>query len=227
MKQIKRDPGLSGDGAAPAVAGVFFGHHHAADDRVAVLVRANFNRIEAAAYSVAFRAIFHPLDLGRDGPAVVTSHGYLGIGGAESLSNYHATTTFAAHTHPFAVDATVLRRTLLDADLLDEASLGAVAPIRLTLPCNLDTPCPSDRLSIAAGEVDSSTAVELRPVAIPAVAIENAHALAAILRLEDRGPTDEIAFGHSLPWWIALARFVVELLEDQRFIRAGPTGDPR
>ncbi len=126
---------------------------------------------------------------------------------AESLSDYRANTTFGAHTHAFAVDAAVLRQTLLDADLLDEPSLGAVAPIRLTLPCRLDTPCPSDRLSIAAGEVESSTAVELRPVEVPAVGLESAHALAAILRLEDRGPTDEIAFGHSLPRWIALARF--------------------
>ena len=137
---------------------------------------------------------------------------------AESLSAYHATTTIKANAHPFAVDAAVLRRTLLDADLLDAASLGAGAPIRLMLPCSFDTPCPSDRLSIAAGEIESGTAAKLRPVEVPAVALENAHALAAVLRLEDRGPTDDIAFGHSLPWWIALARFVLELLEDQRFI---------
>ena len=137
---------------------------------------------------------------------------------AESLSVYHATTTIEADTHPFAVDAAELSRRLLDADLLDEASLGACEPIRLMLPCNVDAPCPSDRLSIAAGEVDSGVAVELRTVEVPAVALDNVHALAAVLRLEDRGPTDDIAFGHSLPWWIALARFVLELLEDQRFI---------
>ena len=137
---------------------------------------------------------------------------------AESLSVYHGTTTTDADTHPFAVDAAELSRTLIEADLIDEASLGACEPIRLMLPCNLESPCPSDRLSIAAGEVESGTAVELRPVEIPAVALDNAHALAAVLRLEDRGPTDEIAFAHSLPWWIALARFVLELLEDQRFI---------
>ena len=62
---------------------------------------------------------------------------------AESLSDYHATTTFAAHTHPFAVDAAVLPRTLPDAALLDEAPPGPVPPTRPTLPCIPATPPPT------------------------------------------------------------------------------------
>ena len=153
---------------------------------------------------------------------------------AESLSDFHhaqraVTRTVATlpEVHPFAVDADVLGAALVGADLLDAGQLGGPSTLRLRLPAGSVAPRPSDRLSSAAGEIDSDGVVELRTVEVPALALANAHALAAVLRLEDRGPTDAIAFGHSLPWWIAMARFVLELLADQRFIPTviQPSGD--
>ena len=153
---------------------------------------------------------------------------------AESLSSFHGaphdpagTVAAPPEVHPFAVQADILGRTLVGADLLDADRLGRSCTIRLRLPADSAAPRPSDRLSSAAGEIDSDGVVGLRSVEIPALELANAHALAAVLRLEDRGPTDAIAFGHSLPWWIAVARFVLELLADQRFIPTviQPSGD--
>ena len=144
---------------------------------------------------------------------------------AESLSAYLGTATDPSGgvatmpgVHTFALDAEELRATLLDASLIDAEGLGEASTIRLRLPALAAATCPSDRLSSAAGEIEPDALVELRSVDVPALGLVNAHALATVLTLEDRGPTESIAFGHSLPWWIAVARFVIELLVDQRFI---------
>ena len=144
---------------------------------------------------------------------------------AESLSAYPGAATDRSGgvatlpgVHAFAVDARELRSTLIESGLLDAEGLGEASTIRLQLPATDAATCPSDRLSSAAGEIEPDALVELRPVEVPALGLVNAHALAAVLGLEDRGPTDSISYGHSLPWWIAVARFVMELLVDQRLI---------
>ena len=120
--------------------------------------------------------------------------------------------------HDFALDAAQLKQVLLDQGLLEPDAVGEERSIRLSLPCDDRGPRPSDQLAGVLGPRD--TAVELRLVElnVPMLQLRNDCALAAALRLEDRGPSDGMDFGQSLRYWIAVARFVLELIEDQRFI---------
>ncbi|MHC4208307.1 MAG: DEAD/DEAH box helicase [Planctomycetota bacterium] len=120
--------------------------------------------------------------------------------------------------HPFTAPAGVLAETLVAAALLEPQALGPPASLRLRLPSHAGRPRPSDRLLGVLGVIDQADGLGLSPVEAPAVTLPNDQALAAVLRLEDRGPTAGIAFGRTLPWWFAVARFVLELLADQRFI---------
>ena len=80
------------------------------------------------------------------------------------------------------------------------------------------------------GVIDEDQAPRLRRISVPALGLRNDLALAAVLRLEDRGPTEGLEYSHAIPYWIAVARFVLELLADQRFIptliqpRSAPNG---
>jgi hypothetical protein len=111
--------------------------------------------------------------------------------------------------------------------MLEPQVLGELASICLRLPCVGVQPRPSERLLGVLGATEHAADVELAQVEVPAVTLPNDQALAAVLRLEDRGPTDQVAFGRSLPWWFAVARFVLELLADQRLIPTliQPRGD--
>ena len=120
--------------------------------------------------------------------------------------------------HPFALLAGELAATLVAEDLLEPDAVGELGSMRLRLPCDPIGPRPSDRLGSAVGALDQPTELRLGRFEIPTVALPNDQALSAVLRLEDRGPTDAIDFGHSLRYWITVARFVLELLADQRFI---------
>ncbi|MHC4220083.1 MAG: DEAD/DEAH box helicase, partial [Planctomycetota bacterium] len=105
--------------------------------------------------------------------------------------------------------------------------LGEPTSIRLRLPCEGTTPRPSDRLLGVLGAVGQPAGARLGSVETPVITLPNDQALAGVLRLEDRGPTGQVAFGRTLPWWFAVARFVLELLADQRFIPTliQPRGD--
>jgi hypothetical protein len=120
--------------------------------------------------------------------------------------------------HPFAVPGDELAGALAAAGMLEPQALGPAAPIHLRLPCVGAHPCPSERLLGVLGAIEHAADIELAQIEAPAVTVPNDQALAAVLRLEDRGPTGQVAFGRSLPWWFAVARFVLELLADQRFI---------
>ncbi|MHC4709434.1 MAG: hypothetical protein ACYTA3_03175, partial [Planctomycetota bacterium] len=120
--------------------------------------------------------------------------------------------------HPFAVGGDELAGALAAAGMLEPQALGPAAPIHLRLPCVGAQPRPSERLLGVLGAIEHAADVELAQVEAPAVTVPNDQALSAVLRLEDRGPTGQVVFGRSLPWWFAVARFVLELLADQRFI---------
>jgi SNF2 family DNA or RNA helicase len=116
------------------------------------------------------------------------------------------------------VTAEELARTLPATGLLERDALGETKTICLALPGDASGPVPSDRLRGAVEAVDRPTELRLHRCEVPTLELLNEHALSAVLQLEDRGPTGGVEFGHSLPYWIAVARFVVELLADQRFI---------
>ncbi len=143
---------------------------------------------------------------------------------SESLSAYAgmrrdpSAAAAGGDVHPFAVPSSELARGLIETERLEPEQLDESSTIHLRLPGDESGPRPSDRLSSAAGEIERAAGAGLATFAVPAIGIRNEHALAAMLRLEDRGPADQIAFGHSLPYWIAVVRFVLELLVDQRFI---------
>ena len=141
---------------------------------------------------------------------------------AESLAGYLSRPGPGAagvgpDAHPFAEPAQALAETLAASGLVEGVALGEPGTLRLVLPADEQGPCPSDRMCALAGR-DGSVAggVRLRAVEIPVLQLRNEQALAALLALEERGPRGEVAFGHSLPFWMALARFVLELLADQR-----------
>ena len=141
---------------------------------------------------------------------------------AESLSGWVETRRQPAprglQPHPFAAKADALRDALLERDVIDREALGEPAAIRLRLPRDAQGPRPSDRLAVLLGDDEPVTGLELGDLEVPAVALRNDRALAAVLRLEDRGPDDDLVFGHALAFWIGVARFVVEILADQRFV---------
>jgi hypothetical protein len=64
---------------------------------------------------------------------------------------------------------------------------------------------------------EESAAMELRRVRIPALRVDNAMALHLLLRLESRAGSG-FDRGYSLRYWTEVARFVLGLLADQRFI---------
>ena len=130
--------------------------------------------------------------------------------------------------HGFVVGAPELARSLVATDLLRADQIRESEPICLQVPADADGPQPSDRLAALVEAIDQPGATGLGWFEIPTVCLPNPTALGAVLRLEDRGPAaGHIEFGHSMGFWIALARFLIELLVDQRFIPTlfHPPGD--
>jgi non-specific serine/threonine protein kinase len=122
--------------------------------------------------------------------------------------------------HPFALSPEALRRGLAEAELLGIEHLDGAGTAVVALPAGGAAPAPSDRLAAAAEQMGRHETLRLDRFAVPALRVRSECALEAMLRLEDRGPTDAVAFGHAVPFWIAVARFVLELLADQRFVPA-------
>ncbi len=120
--------------------------------------------------------------------------------------------------HDFALGAAQLKDALLDQALLEPNAAGEERVIRFSLPGDDSGPRPSDQLAGVLGPLGSPAEMRLLELEVPTLELRNDCALAAALRLEDIGPTDAVEFGQSLRYWIAVARYVLELIEDQRFI---------
>ncbi len=120
--------------------------------------------------------------------------------------------------HPFAADANELIRTLNEQRLLDGVGPLLPASMSIRLPRDASGPHPSERLASMIIEHDRLADVSLDEFGIECAGVPNVQVLALLLNLEDRGPTEHVQFSASLRYWIAVARFVLELLADQRFI---------
>ncbi len=139
---------------------------------------------------------------------------------AESLPEYvaRASDAIPGAAHPFAAPAERLAGSLVAAGLIEAEALADPGLLELSLPGDQYGPCASDRLRALTGQDGLDGRMHLRDVEVPALCLRNDQALSAILGFEERGPGGELAFGHEVPFWIAVARFVIELLADQRFI---------
>ena len=120
--------------------------------------------------------------------------------------------------HSYAVDSSELRELLttlcgVSNDLIEDAQ-----DIDLRLPRDLLGPWPSDRLGNAVGGIDGMQDAWLGSFSIPTVRLSVDDPIIGLLALERCRRIAGVEFGHSIPWFISVARFVLELMADQRFI---------
>jgi hypothetical protein len=122
--------------------------------------------------------------------------------------------------HPAAVPAARIREAL--AEIVDASGCLQAATdgsIRLRLPSEEGRPRPSDRLAGVIGLMDGGADLALATWEVPSLSFLNEEAIGALLSLEEQDPDGEdVCYGHSLRYWMTVARFVLELLVDQRFI---------
>ena len=116
--------------------------------------------------------------------------------------------------HPFAAGGDELLAALQAEALLAPEHLDGTGDLALRLPCAEEAPMPSDRLASAAEALQAGRPRGARGFRVPALGVRSDCAIEALLRLEDRGQGAAVQFGHDLPWWIAAARFLLELLAD-------------
>jgi hypothetical protein len=122
-----------------------------------------------------------------------------------------------AASHPFACPSEQLRRVLSQHEIAGDENL-IDAPFRLRLPGDSSGPWPSDRLARRAGLVESPVDPTLGDHEVPAVALDATAALHALVALDEREPTSALEHSQSLRYWIAVAHFVIDLLQHQRFV---------
>lgn len=120
--------------------------------------------------------------------------------------------------HPFAANANQLSEALTRHQLIGVAETFDAASLRLKLPRDANGPMPSERLAGLSGSADDSDGLWLDVYEVNCLAIPNDQSIDLLLRIEDMGQQQGVMFGHSVRYWIAVARFVLELLVDQRFI---------
>ncbi len=147
-----------------------------------------------------------------------------------AVRNAHGAASPTTHRHPFAVSAAELRTALSqlqpsvngDAEQAEPRNELMEAALRLRLPRGAFGPLPSDHVARLAeandGAIDPLTHPWLDEFEIPSLAVAHPLALKLMLQLEVRRPTQSIAVSQSVRYWIAVARLVIDLLEDQRFI---------
>jgi hypothetical protein len=125
--------------------------------------------------------------------------------------------------HPFAADITQLLDEL--RPLSSRIGANGSGPLHadsltLILPHTAGRPIPSERLMNVLGVIDLSdeeAAMTLEQVRLPSVRVDSDRAIELLLRLEaTTGRT--IQRGYSLHYWTEVARFVLGLLVDQRFV---------
>ncbi len=136
-----------------------------------------------------------------------------------------STERFAEHSaeaefHPFAMESHPLREALVKADLLTPEAVDDVGSLRMRLPSSGSRPQPSDRLASTLGRIEDNAGVALLETKVPCLRLSSAQAAATMLRMEDAAPSADVRFGASLRYWADVARFVLELLADQRFVPA-------
>jgi len=133
--------------------------------------------------------------------------------------------------HPYAAAPEQLRATLVDAGLASAADFGPDTDAILTLPFwvppgardrDLSVPMPGDRLSgILAIDDDLRLEALAGSARVPCVILPPDRALPFLLRVasdDDTAPRGQLVIGVDLRFWISTARFLSDLLADQRFV---------
>jgi SNF2 family DNA or RNA helicase len=147
------------------------------------------------------------------------------------------TTVAAAHSipHPFAASCDSIRAALIDAKLLTADDLATDESASLTLPfwlppgatdAGAGVPVPSDRASdLLSLDDESRLEAYAGQVTVPTVMVKTDRLLPAMLAVDvalrdihGGGLSGQLALGHDLSYWAAVANVAVELLEDQRVI---------
>ena len=127
----------------------------------------------------------------------------------------------SAAAHPFALTGEELAACFAarpDCDLVNGHRAAAGGSVHLRLPTARARPLASDRLAGVIAAEEESPDAHLGVFRVPSLAIAGGDAIGVLLALEDAGPTSDIEFSHGLRYWMAVARFVLELLLDQRFV---------
>jgi hypothetical protein len=120
--------------------------------------------------------------------------------------------------HPFAVSAGALRSKLEEIGIMAADDAATPGTLGLRLPTGPRGPCPSDRLASMTADPAEDERESLETWTIPCLTLDPADVCGVLLRLESAGLDGGIELDHSLRYWIDVARFIVELLADQRFI---------
>jgi hypothetical protein len=151
----------------------------------------------------------------------MSEHGHGGPGDQHPPASgaVSAPSTIAASTppHPFAAEPDDLKTVLADAALRN-GELAAYDAHELRLPADDTGPRPSDRLAGVVSKPIDDEPLRLDTFSIPGLRIRPDRTISTLLALEDAGPPEGVEFGRSLIYWMRVARFVLELLADQRFI---------
>ena len=139
---------------------------------------------------------------------------------AESLERFLSAAGSAAlaaglSSHPFAAPASDLT-SILRALNLDIAHSAIVLTLRI--PSTNQRIQPSDRLAGLAAAVIDLEEASLTTIEVPAVVIEGEHALRVLMAMEGATARGSFALSHDAEYWIAVARFVLDMLADQRLV---------
>lgn len=120
--------------------------------------------------------------------------------------------------HPFATEPEALRELIkANATVINDFAMTSAA-VKLRLPQLQGVPLPSERLSAVVGAHDRLAHDGVAMTEIPCLQFSPTEAPALLLALDQQGQGRELLFGHSLRYWIAVSRFLIDLLSDQRFV---------
>ena len=120
--------------------------------------------------------------------------------------------------HVYALSASELKAVLQERCGLEAARFVGEDSIRLRLPRDLLGPWPSDRLGSVVGGVEHQQDAWLGEFNVPTLRLSREDPLGSMLQLDQAVRSAQIQCGHSIPYVASLARFILELLSDQRFI---------
>ena len=163
----------------------------------------------------------HPAHAGAgSGSGSGGSSGSASGGGAVVLDDPATPQASGSGSHPFAVSFEHLRGALLENHILDAATLDActAGSVALQLPWHEQGPRPSDWLAASVGDVEFAGDVELHRTTVPTLEVPAHLALHTLLEMENAEPAEQLHVDHDTRYWMAIARFAIELIADQRFV---------
>ena len=120
--------------------------------------------------------------------------------------------------HLYALTPLELKRILLETCGFDADRIDGEDTMRLRLPRDLLGPWPSDRLGSVVGGVEHEQDAWLGEFDVPTIRFKGGDLPASVLQLERLVRSARIQCGQSVQYLASSAKFVLELLSDQRFI---------